>query len=261
MTNVAERADDRPAAAAAGHDDAIVFERVTFSYGGAGAVLDGVDLRVPRGVLFALIGPNGAGKSTSLNLITTLLSPGGGHVRVCGHDTVAAPAAVRRVLGYAPEESLLFSGLTAREFVTLSATLHGVGAEAAAAATTRLIGDFGLGERADDMLASFSKGMRRKAVLAAALVHDPELLVLDEPMEGLDVVAQQTLKELLRQRVARGRSVLYSTHIIEIVESLCSHVAVLRQGRVLAAGPIGEARAALGVARLEDVFHAPAAGA
>jgi ABC-2 type transport system ATP-binding protein len=257
MSSVAKRAGDRPATT--GHDDAVVFDRVTFSYGGVGAALDGVDLRVPRGVLFALIGPNGAGKSTALNLITTLLEPGQGHVRVCGHDSVQQPDAVRRVLGYAPEESLLFSGLTAREFVALSATLHGLDVRTAADATAQLLGDFGLGERADDMLASFSKGMRRKTVLAAALVHDPELLVLDEPMEGLDVIAQQTLKELLRRRVARGRSVLYSTHIIEIIEALCSHVAVLRQGRVLAQGAIADARAALGVARLEDVFRLPAA--
>jgi ABC-2 type transport system ATP-binding protein len=256
MTKVKQRADERPEAAA--HDDAIVFDRVTFSYG-AGTTLDGVELRVPRGVLFALIGPNGAGKSTSLNLITTLLMPASGRVLVCGHDTVLEPDAVRRVLGYAPEESLLFSGLTAREFVELSATLHGLGAGAATDATAQLLGDFGLTDRADDMLASFSKGMRRKTVLAAALVHDPELLVLDEPMEGLDVVAQQTLKELLRQRVARGRSVVYSTHIIEIIETLCSHVAVLRQGRVLAQGTLADARAALGVTRLEDVFRLPAA--
>ena len=238
-------------------DEAIVFERVSFAYGDK-PVLRDVGLRVPRGVLCALIGPNGAGKSTSLNLITTLLRPQQGCVRVCGHDVAAAPDAVRSALGYAPEESLLFSGLTAREFVELAGALHGLGPADAARATNELLDQFGLAARADDMLASFSKGMRRKTVLAAALVHDPELLVLDEPMEGLDVVAQQTLKELLRRRVTRGRSVLYSTHMIEVVESLCTHVALLRQGQLLAQGAIAAVCAELGVASLEALFRQPA---
>jgi ABC-2 type transport system ATP-binding protein len=240
-------------------EPAIRFDRVRFTYGDR-AALDGIDLCVPRGALYALVGPNGAGKSTSLNLMTTLLRPSAGQVTVCGHDTVRAPDAVRRVLGYAPEEPLLFSGLTAHEFVALSATLHGMTPEAGAEAATALLTRFGLAERAGDLIASFSKGMRRKTLLAAALVHDPEVLVLDEPMEGLDVIAQQELKALFRARVADGRTVIYSTHILEIIESLCSHVGVLMRGTVLAEGTLADVRGKLGVARLEQIFVASADG-
>jgi ABC-2 type transport system ATP-binding protein len=234
-------------------DAAVRFHEVRFAYGGRLA-LDQVSLTVPRGALFALLGANGAGKSTTLHLMTTLLQPSSGAISVCGHDSVQAPDAVRAALGYAPEEPLLFSGLTAHEFVELAGTLHGMGAAAASARAEVLLAGFGLGERRGDMLASFSKGMRRKALLAAALAHDPELLVLDEPMEGLDVVAQQQLKQLLRERVAAGGTVVYSTHVLEVIESLCSHAGVLRRGAVVGCGPVDDVRRQLGVARLEHIF-------
>jgi ABC-2 type transport system ATP-binding protein len=236
--------------------EAVRFEGVTRRYGSRVA-LDGVELTVPAGALFGLIGPNGAGKSTCIALIATLLPPSTGRVRVFGADVRERADEARRRIGYAPEEPLVYGGLTPREFVALSATLHGLDKEAGARAATELLAALGLADRADDAIAGFSKGMRRKALLAAALAHDPDLLVLDEPLEGLDVFAQQALKALLRERVARGKTVLYSTHILEVVDGLCSHVALLDRGKLVADGRLDDVRARLGVGSLVDAF-APA---
>jgi ABC-2 type transport system ATP-binding protein len=228
---------------------AVELRALTRSYGGATGI-DGLDLVVPDGALFGLVGPNGAGKSTCLGVVTTLLPPTSGTALVCGFDVAREPMEVKRRVGYAPEEPLLYGGLTARELVQLSATLHGV----PEADGSELLAAFDLTSRADDLIASYSKGMKRKALLAAAMVHDPPLLVLDEPLEGLDVIAQARLKDLLRARVARGRTVLYSSHIVEVVEQLCSHVALLDKGRLLAAGALAEVRTQLGGKTLLQAF-------
>jgi ABC-2 type transport system ATP-binding protein len=233
--------------------DAVRFEHVSRRYGNRLA-LDGVELVVPAGSLFGLIGPNGAGKSTCISLIATLLPPSSGRVHVFAADVSERADEARRRIGYAPEEPLVYGGLTPREFVELSATLHGLDAAAGRRAAAELLTALGLGDRADDAIAGFSKGMRRKALLAAALAHDPDLLVLDEPLEGLDVFAQQALKALLRARVARGKTVLYSTHILEVVDGLCSHVALLARGKLVADGTLDGVKARLGVANLVDAF-------
>jgi ABC-2 type transport system ATP-binding protein len=233
--------------------DAVRFEQVSRCYGSRRA-LDGVELTVPAGALFGLIGPNGAGKSTCISLIATLLPPSSGRVSVFAADVSERADEARRRIGYAPEEPLVYGGLTPREFVELSATLHGLDAAAGRRAASELLETLGLADRADDAIAGFSKGMRRKALLAAALAHDPDLLVLDEPLEGLDVFAQQALKALLRARVARGKTVLYSTHILEVVDGLCTHVALLERGRLVADGTLDGVKARLGVTSLVDAF-------
>lgn len=231
----------------------VVFEQVSLSYGSIRAVQDAT-FAIPRGTLFGLLGPNGAGKSTCLKMITTLLVPTAGRVSVNGFDTTDEPMAVRRSIGYAPEEPLIYAGLTAREFVELSAELHGLDPKSARAATVEVLAHMELSERADDTVATFSKGMRRKVLIAAALAHDPAVLVMDEPLDGLDVIAQARLKDLLRERVARGKTVVYSTHIIEVVESLCTHVALLEQGRLVASDDIAAVKRSLGVDTLIDAF-------
>jgi ABC-2 type transport system ATP-binding protein len=235
---------------------AISTTRLTCRYGAAVAVRE-ADLRVPAGSLFGLLGPNGAGKTTCLNVITTILPPSSGQVEVCGHDAVRSADAVRRCIGYAPEEPVVYSGLTAREFLELSAILHGLGRAEGVEAARSWLEQFGLADRSGDQIGSFSKGMRRKVLIAAALVHDPEVLVLDEPLEGLDVLAQDRLKDLLRQRTAAGKTVIYSTHTIEVVDGLCSHVALLAKGQVRAQGTVEEVRSALGVATLVDAVRHP----
>ena len=232
---------------------AVELSKVSRRYGSRPAVID-VDLSVPAGALYGLIGPNGAGKTTCLNMVVTLLPPDAGRLTVCGHDVVRDHMAARRCLGYAPEEPLVYGGLTPLEFCELSATLHGMEIASGREASRELIARFGLEARAGDAIASFSKGMRRKAILCAALVHDPDVLVLDEPLEGLDVLAQDTFKAALRERGARGKTVIYSSHILEVVDELCSHVGLIQRGRVLASGPIEDVRKKLGVRSFVEAF-------
>jgi len=233
--------------------NAIELRGVTRRYG-ENLALDNVSFVVPSGSIFGLVGANGAGKTTCLNIVTTLLPPSAGDVLVCGSSVTCAPRETRRRVGYAPEEPLLYDGLTASEFVCLSGRLHGLeGAEALERAAEQLAG-FDLSAQAEHQVGSFSKGMRRKVLIAASLAHDPDLLVLDEPLEGLDVIAQKRLKDLLRERADRGRTVFYSTHIVEVVEALCTHVAILRAGKLSAVGTIPEVLDTLQIRSLMDAF-------
>jgi len=234
-------------------EHAITFENVTHRYGSETALRD-VSFSVPKGAVFGLIGPNGSGKSTTLNILTTLLAASEGTVRVMGHDVAREPMAVKAALGYAPEEVALYNGLSARELVTLSATLHHLEPDEAARRAEALLTFFGLEERLDDQLGTFSKGMRRKSLIASALVHQPDILVLDEPMEGLDVVAQKMLKDRIRDHAAAGGTVVYSTHILEILEGFATHVLLLRSGEVLGFGSVEAVRAQLGIASLAEAF-------
>ena len=234
-------------------EHAIVFENVTHRYGSKTALKD-VSFSVPEGAIFGLIGPNGSGKSTTLNILTTLLRASEGRVTVMGHDVASDPMAVKAALGYAPEEVNLYNGLSAREFVTLSATLHHLEPEEAARRAGELLTFFGLEERIDDQLGTFPKGMRRKSLIATALVHRPDILVLDEPMEGLDVVAQKMLKDRVRDHAAAGGTVVYSTHILEILEGFATHVLLLRAGEVLGCGSLAQVREGLGIETLAEAF-------
>ena len=234
-------------------EPAIEFEQVSHRYGSQPA-LRNVSFTVPRGAIFGLIGPNGSGKSTTLNILTTLLRASEGRVRVLGRDVIAEPMAIKASLGYAPEEVNLYNGLSAREFVSLSAALHHLPPEEADRRAVTELTSFGLEERMDDQLGTFSKGMRRKSLIAAAMVHQPEILVLDEPMEGLDVVAQKMLKDRVSDHVAGGGTVVYSTHILEILEGFCTHLLLLRQGEVLGFGAVDEVRERLGIEKLADAF-------
>ena len=234
-------------------DCAVAFERVSHRYGNTPA-LAGITYQVPRGAIFGLIGPNGSGKSTTLNIITGRLAHSEGMVQVCGKNVREHSEDIKRLIGYAPEEVKLYEGLTAQEFVELSGTLHHMSPEAATAAAHTLLLRFGLDKRRNEQLGSFSKGMRRKALLAAAMVHEPEILILDEPLEGLDVIAQKILKDIVREIANSGRTVIYSTHILEVLTGFCSHVVLLDRGELLACGPLDEVKNQLGVADLADVF-------
>lgn len=227
---------------------------VTRRYGSRTAVND-LSLTVPRGSLYGLLGANGAGKTTCLNMITTLLPPSEGRIFVGGLDSVRQSTDLRRRIGYAPEEPQLYSGLTPREFVELSAVLHDIDRSECADRAEQALKVLGLDDRADDPIATFSKGMRRKTLLAASIAHDPDVLVLDEPLEGLDVFAQAALKSLLRERVAQGKTVLYSSHTIEVVETLCTHVGLLAEGRLVAAGRVDDLKSELGIGALLDAFE------
>lgn len=232
---------------------AVEAQGLNLYYGSNHAVQD-MNMTIPKGAIFGLIGPNGSGKSTTMNMITTLLAPSSGSLKVMGHDVNEAGDAVRRNIGLAPEEPALFSGLSAREFVRLSAVMHELPDDEAEKRIQHLLETFELRDKADDQLGSFSKGMKRKAMICAALVHDPALLVMDEALDGLDVFAQKILKEELRRRAANGTTIIYSTHILETIDGFCSHVGLLEKGKVLDFGGIDEVRKRLGITHLGDAF-------
>jgi ABC-2 type transport system ATP-binding protein len=230
------------------------FDQVTHYYGTLCA-LNGVSFEVSRGSIFGLIGPNGSGKSTTLNLITTLLTPKSGSIRVVGLDVAENPSAAKARIGYAPEEVNIYQGLSPREFGVLSGALHGMAEEESSEAVDRLLETFKLADRRDDLIGGLSKGMKRKSLLISALVHGPELLILDEPLDGLDVIAQQILKEVIVDHAAQGGTVIYSTHILEIVDGLCTHVLLLKKGKVITFGTLEDVRANLGFDDLARAFH------
>jgi ABC-2 type transport system ATP-binding protein len=218
--------------------------------------VDGLSVAVAGGRLVGLLGANGAGKTTTLNMLTTLLAPSAGTARVAGHDIATEVMAVRRVLGYVPEHGAVYEGLTAREYLELAGLVHDLAPDVAGRRAERLLDHFALGDVLDDRLGTFSKGMRRKVLVTAALLHDPPVLFLDEPMDGLDVASQRRLADLLRQLVAGGKTVVYSSHVLQQVEEICQDLLLIHEGRLLWSGAIDALRREHGGRSLTDVFLA-----
>ncbi len=234
----------------------IEFDSVDKRYGSVRA-LDRADLQVPEGVVMGLIGPNGAGKTTSMLMISTLLARDGGSVRVAGTDPETNPRAVRSLLGYMPDFFGTYDSLTATEYLEFFAAAHGVAMGSRAAVVRDLLTLVDLEDRAEADVNTLSRGMKQRLSLARALVHDPLILVLDEPASGLDPRARVHLRELIAELGRLGKTVLISSHILSELEGICSHLAVVDRGRVLAQGAIDDIRTALSgsrrvVARVSD---------
>lgn len=223
-----------------------VFKRVT--------AVDQVDLAVSRGEIFGFLGPNGAGKTTTIKMLIGLLRPTAGVARIGGHDIERDPIAAKRLLGYVPDEPYLPDKLSAREFLQFIGGLYRLPADQIRRRGAELLRLFDLGEHADELLSGYSHGMRQKAALAGALLHDPAVLFLDEPTVGLDPRSARLIKEILRRLAARGTAVFLTTHILEIAERLCDRVAIISDGRVIAAGTMDELRAGTHDRSLEDIF-------
>jgi ABC-2 type transport system ATP-binding protein len=205
--------------------------------------VDGLDLDVPRGSFFGLVGPNGAGKTTTLSMATGLVRPDAGTVTVLGTDLWSDPTAAKRLLGVLPDGVRLFDRLTGRELVTYHGLLRGLDRAVVRDRTEQLLVALGLDASADGLVVDYSAGMTKKIALACALVHAPRLLLLDEPFEAVDPVSAGTIRAILHQVVDGGGTVVLSSHVMELVERLCDHVAVVHAGRVVAAGPLDEVRA------------------
>jgi ABC-2 type transport system ATP-binding protein len=220
-------------------------------------VVDGLDLRVPRGVFFGFLGPNGAGKSTTIRMLTGLLPPSAGSARVLGMDPAEDGVGVRRVVGIVPEEIHTYERLTAHELLVFTGRMHGLGVEASEARAADLLDlvEF-TGEDAHRLLGDDSMGTRKKALLAAALIHAPRVLFLDEPFNGIDPVAARAIRGVLQRLVERGVTVFFSSHAMDTVERLCSSAAVIHRGRLVASGTLDEVRAAAGVAPGSDLEEA-----
>lgn len=218
--------------------------------------VDGFNLTVRAGEFYALLGPNGAGKTTTLRIVAGLLRPDAGSISVFGIDALADPIAAKRLIAWVPDEPPIYEKLTPNEYLEFIAGLWDMDAARARQNARDLIEQLGLGPNANDRCQGFSKGMRQKVVLAGAMVHDPELLILDEPFTGLDAAVARQAKELLIKRVRDGVTVIMTTHILEVAERMAERIGVINRGRMIAEGTQGELRRQLGrhQASLEDVF-------
>ena len=222
---------------------------------GSKRAVDGIDLQVPPGSFYGFLGPNGAGKSTTIKCLTGLLRPSGGEMRILGIDPQVDPVEIKRRVGVVPEDLALFDRLTAAETLSFVAQVHGIPADTFTARSADLLSLMDLTGASTTLVADFSHGMRKKLSLAAALLPAPRLLFLDEPFEGIDAVASRQIKDLLHSFVARGGTVFLTSHILEIVERLSTHIGVIADGRLVAQGRIDEVRAGgLGTGTLEELF-------
>jgi len=228
------------------------FESVSKRFGER-TVLDSLDLAVERGEVFGLLGPNGAGKTTSVRLLCGLLEPSAGKVSIAGHDVHADPLAARRQIGFVPDGAPLYGNLSPRQHLRLVAELHELDGWQSEA--ERLLTGLDLADRIDDAIAEFSHGMRQKVALACALIHRPALLILDEPLTGLDAPTTAMFKEVLKAWASGGRSVLYTSHLLDVVERVCDRMAVLDHGKLVGLGSLDDLRARAGnEGTLEEVF-------
>jgi len=210
-------------------------------YGRLTAV-DGISFKVEPGEVLGLLGPNGAGKSTTIKCLTGLLAPSGGTMRILGLDPVAAPEATKRQVGVVPEDLNLFERLTGAEMLSFTGRMYGLQKAEIADRSPELLDLMELTGEPKKLIVEYSHGMKKKLSLACALIHRPEILFLDEPFEGVDAIASRTLKDLLSRLTARGLTVFLTSHVLEIVERLCSDIAIISQGKLLASGSLNELR-------------------
>lgn len=224
---------------------------------GSLAAVEGLSLTVNKGELFGFLGPNGAGKTTTIRMLIGLLRPTSGSALVAGHDVQQEPLAVKRATGYLAQTPLLYNKLTGREFLRFVGGLYGLEDSEIKPQTDRLLELVDLSEKGDQLIESYSGGMRHKIGLCSALLHKPQLLVLDEPLAGLDPASARRIKDLLRELCSRGTTVFLSTHVLEIAERVCDRVGILQRGELIAVGTMEElreqAQSAAG-ATLEDLF-------
>jgi ABC-2 type transport system ATP-binding protein len=230
-------------------------DHLSRSYGNTLAVSD-LTLKVERGEILGFLGPNGAGKSTTVKMLTGLLRPTAGSARVAGFDIVEQPLDVKRRIGYVPESGAMYESLSASEYLELIACLHHLEPRVARARSDEFFELFDLTEVRHQRLAEYSKGMRQKILFASALIHRPDVLFLDEPLSGLDANAALIVKDLLRKLAAQGRTIFFCSHILEVVERICTRIVIINHGSQIIAGSAAEIIKATGTTTLEEAFGA-----
>ncbi len=221
---------------------------------GSFTAVDRMSLEVREGVVFGLLGPNGAGKSTTVKCVAGLLRPTSGRILVNDVDVARDPLAVKAMLGYVPETPALFRTLTGLELMTLVGRLHRMEENELSRRSAELLESFGLGGKADEQVQAYSKGMAQKLAIAAALLPNPRVLILDEALNGLDAASAAVLKQLIRGLADAGKTVVFCSHILEVVERLCDEIAIVAQGRIRARGSVSEIMASAGAGTLEKAF-------
>jgi len=219
---------------------------------GEKAAVNGLSLEVPRGCFFGFLGPNGAGKTTTIRMMTGLVQPSGGQMELLGRAMPEQAVEIKKRIGLVPEESLLFDRLTGPEFLEFVGRMYGLVRAVARERARELLALFELDTEASKLIASYSKGMRKRVAMAAALIHRPELFLLDEPFEGVDAVGARLMKDILLDQVRQGATVFLTSHVLEVVERLCDRVAIIHEGRLVLEQSIGELKDA--AQTLEDVF-------
>ncbi len=221
---------------------AIETQGLTRRFGELVAV-QGVNLSVAPGQFFGFLGPNGAGKSTTIKMLTGLLSASSGRIQILGLDLAQNPVDVKRQIGVVPEGMALFGRLTGAEYLNFVGRMYGLGRETAGKRTAELLDFMQLADQPKTLVTDYSHGMQKKLAMAGAVIHGPRVLFLDEPFEGVDAIASGTLKAMLQRMIARGATIFLTSHVLEIVERLCSHLAIIHRGRLVAQGSLEELRA------------------
>jgi len=233
----------------------IRLEQLTKRYGTFTAV-DAIDLSVPSGELFGFLGPNGAGKTTTLRMIAGILRPTAGRITIGGIDLLQQPNEAKARLGFIPDRPFIYEKLTGMEFLRFVAGLYGQEGAQVEHRGRELLALFDLEDWRDEMVESYSHGMRQKLIISSAFVHRPDVIVVDEPMVGLDPKAARTLKDLFREYVRRGHTIMMSTHTLEVAQSLCDRIGIIQRGKIRACGTMDDLRrhAASGTEGLEEIF-------
>jgi ABC-2 type transport system ATP-binding protein len=233
----------------------IEVEQLVKRYGAFTAV-DSLSFRVPRGTLFGFLGPNGAGKTTTMRMIAQILRPTSGEIRIGGVATWERPQVIKQMIGYVPDRPYVYEKLTGAEFVRFVAALYGQEGSGVERRMNELLEVFELTAWRDELTESYSHGMRQKLIIASAFAHRPEVIIVDEPMVGLDPRSARTLKDIFRAYANRGGTILMSTHTLEVAEGMCDRIAIIQRGQLLAEGTMAELRAqsASGDESLEALF-------
>ncbi|MCD6531478.1 ABC transporter ATP-binding protein [bacterium] len=233
----------------------------TKRYGDVVAV-DNLNLSVDRGELFGFLGPNGAGKTTTIKTIVGLLRPDEGQITIGGYDIVAQPEQAKRLIGYIPDNPYIYDRLTGREFLELVGSLYGMDKKLIQERIEFLFDLFGIEEWGDEYAAEYSHGMRQKVIMASAIMHDPALIVIDEPMVGLDPQSQRLVKGVMRKLIERGTAIFMSTHTLSVAEEVCTRIGIIYKGRLMKLGTLEQLRADARMEgkSLEDLFVALTGG-
>lgn len=234
---------------------AIEIRSLRKSYGGVRAI-DDLSLTVPQGCFFGFLGPNGAGKTTTIRILMGLSQADAGTVQVFGNPIPEKSLEVRQQIGPVPEDTLLFDYLTGSEYLEFVGRIYGIDKQSTKDRSKQLLELFELDSEPRKLIGEFSKGMRKRVAMAAALIHKPRLFLMDEPFEGVDAVGARLMKDILLEQVRAGNTVFLTSHVLEVVERLCDHVAILDKGRLIAQGTMQELRAQAteGASTLEDIF-------